>query len=137
MRHLPLGLEEVVAPTLVGYLLINALTFSLDLGCLAALHGGLRWPLPLAISLGYAVAFGVNFLLNRVLNFRSHDAVGRQLRRYVVVVIANYLLWILGLGDLLAAGGLDYRLARVAAGGCEAVYMYAAMRWVVFRPERP
>ena len=29
--------------------------------------------------------------------------------------------------------GADYRLARIAAGACEALYMYAAMRWLVFR----
>jgi hypothetical protein len=40
---------------------------------------------------------------------------------------------ILGVGAGLAALGLNYQLARLAAGGCEAVYMYAAMRWVVFR----
>jgi hypothetical protein len=27
----------------------------------------------------------------------------------------------------------DYRLARIAADACEALYMYAAMRWLVFR----
>ena len=27
---------------------------------------------------------------------------------------------------------MDYRLARIAAGACEALYIYAAMRWLVF-----
>ena len=45
----------------------------------------------------------------------------------------NYLVWILGVGDGLTALGADYRLARIAAGTCEALYMYAAMRWLVFR----
>ena len=40
---------------------------------------------------------------------------------------------ILGVGAGLAALGVDYRLARIVAGICEAVYMYAAMRWLVFR----
>jgi len=57
---------------------------------------------------------------------------------YTAVVIVNYLAWILGVGDGLAALGLDYRLARIAAGACEALYMYAAMRWLVFRDvQRP
>jgi hypothetical protein len=47
-------------------------------------------------------------------------------------VAVNYLVWILGVGDGLAALGADYRLARIAAGACEALYMYAAMRWLVF-----
>jgi hypothetical protein len=37
------------------------------------------------------------------------------------------------LADGLATLGLDYRLARVVAGACEALYMYAAMRCLVFR----
>jgi hypothetical protein len=52
---------------------------------------------------------------------------------YVVVVVINYLAWILGVGAGLAALGVEYHVARVAAGVCEGVYMYCAMRWVVFR----
>jgi hypothetical protein len=48
----------------------------------------------------------------------------------------NYFAWILGIGAGLAAAGVDYRLARVIAGACESVYMYAAMRWLVFRDTR-
>jgi hypothetical protein len=50
-RRLPFGLADVVAPSLVGYLLINLCTFFLDLSLLAAFHGGLRWPVPLAVTL--------------------------------------------------------------------------------------
>jgi len=56
---------------------------------------------------------------------------------YAVVIAVNYLAIILGVGAGLAALGLSYQLARVAAGGCEAAYMYAALRWVVFRDARP
>jgi len=52
---------------------------------------------------------------------------------YTVVATVNYFAWILGIGAGLAAVGVDYRLARVIAGACESVYMYAAMRWLVFR----
>jgi hypothetical protein len=50
-----------------------------------------------------------------------------------VVVVVNYLAFILGVSSLLTAIGVEYRLARILAGACEAVYMYSAMRWVVFR----
>jgi hypothetical protein len=56
---------------------------------------------------------------------------------WIAVVITNYLAWILGVGAGLAALGVNYQAARIIAGGCEAVYMYAAMRWVVFRDTRP
>ncbi len=55
---------------------------------------------------------------------------------YAGVVVVNYLAWILGVGAGLATLGVSYQLARVIAGACEAVYMYAAMRWLVFRDSR-
>jgi hypothetical protein len=50
-----------------------------------------------------------------------------------VVVIVNYLAFILGVSTGLAALGVQYQLSRLAAAICEAVYMYSAMRWLVFR----
>lgn len=133
VSRLPFGLDRVIPPNLLGFALINGFTFAIDLSCLTALHGVLRWPLPVSITLGYATASGVSYVLNRALNFRSHSAVGPQVAVYTAVVIVNYLAWILGLGDGLAAAGLDFRLARILAGCSEAVFMYSAMRWVVFR----
>src|SRR3954451_21666800 len=116
---LPFGLSRVVAPSLVGFALLNALTFSIDLGLLTTFHGDLGWPLPVSITIGYVTAFGLSYLLNRRFNFRSHAPVGAQLPVYVGVVTVNYLVWILGVGDGLARV-VDYRLARVVAGLCEA-----------------
>jgi putative flippase GtrA len=131
--RLPFGLADVVAPNVLGFAIINSVTFGVDLGCLTALHGGLRWPVPLAITVSYIAAFALSYALNRALNFRSHGELGPQIRVYLAVVIVNYLAWILGVGSGLAALGVDYRAARIAAGAGEAVYMYAAMRWLVFR----
>ncbi len=132
-RRLPFGLDRVVAPNMVGFVLINSGTFATDLVLLTILHGGLRWPVPVSITASYLTAAGLSYLLNRTLNFRSHGAVAPQMGVYAAVVIVNYLAWILGVGAGLAALGLDYRLARILAAVCEAGYMYAAMRWVVFR----
>lgn len=133
VRRLPFGLAGLVSPRLTGFLVISALTFTVDLALLTAVHGGLRWPLPVSITVAYAAASALGYLLNRVLNFRSHGAVGTQVAWYAAVVIVNYLACILGVTTALAALGTDYRLARVAAAGCEAAYMYAALRWIVFR----
>ncbi len=135
-RRLPFGLSRVVAPSLLGYLLINLCTFFLDLTLLAVFHGGLKWPLPVAVTLSYGSASAVSYGLNRVLNFRSHGALGTQLPVFAAVSASNYLLFVLGLTDALAAVGVYYELARVIAALCEAAYLYAMMRWVVFRDAR-
>ena len=135
-RHLPFGLAEVVAPSLVGYLLINLCTFFIDLGLLGLFHGTFRWPIPLAVTLSYGTASAVSYVLNRVLNFRSHENVGRQFPVFAAVSVSNYLIFVLGLTDLLSAAGVYYELSRVVAACCEAVYLYCMLRWVVFRDTR-
>jgi putative flippase GtrA len=132
-RRLPFGLSEVVAPSLVGYLLINLCTFFVDLGLLGLFHGIVRWPIPVAVTLSYGTASVISYVLNRVLNFRSHDNVGRQFPLYVAVSASNYLIFVLGLTDLLSTLGVYYELSRVIAACCEAVYLYTMMRFVVFR----
>jgi putative flippase GtrA len=131
--RLPFGLKSFVAPTFLGFCLINGLTFAVDLTILTGLHSGLAVPVPIAVTVAYATAFALSYALNRTFNFRSHAPVGPQLAVYVVVVIVNYLVFILGVSSVLAAVGVQYQLARLVAGCCEAVYMYCAMRWLVFR----
>jgi putative flippase GtrA len=132
--RLPFGLGRVVTGSMVGFAVINGFTFAVDLLLLTALHGGLGLPLGAAVTGGYACAFGLGFGLNRWLNFRSHAPVGRQMGWYVLAVVVNYAVVLLGVTEVLTALGVPYQLARVAAGAAEAVFMYCALRWVVFRP---
>jgi putative flippase GtrA len=133
VKRLPFGLSSIVAPTFLGFCLINSFTFGVDLALLYTLHDVLHLPVPIAVSVAYACAFALSYVLNRIFNFQSHAPVGPQVAVYVVVVVINYLAFILGLVTLLTALGVDYRIARLIAGACEAVYMYSALRWVVFR----
>ena len=133
VARLPFGLSSVVAPTFLGFCLINGFTFGVDLVLLYLMHGVLALPVPMAVSVAYACAFALSYVLNRLFNFASHAPVGPQFAVYVVVVVVNYLAFILGVSSLLTALGVDYRIARLGAGACEAVFMYSMMRWVVFR----
>ena len=133
VARLPFGLDSIVAPTFLGFVVLNGCTFGVDLLLLTLLHGVLHVALPIAVTAAYACAFTLSYILNRVLNFRSHGAVGPQLAVYVVVVVVNYLAFILGVSSGLAAIGVEYHVARIVAGVCEAVFIYSAMRWLVFR----
>jgi putative flippase GtrA len=133
VNRLPFGLSSVIAPTFLGFCLINGITFSVDLAILTSLRGGLGLPVPVAVTIAYACAFTLSYVLNRTFNFQSHAPVGPQVAVYVLVVVVNYLVFILGVTSVLAAIGVQYQLSRLVAGICEAVYMYSAMRWVVFR----
>jgi putative flippase GtrA len=121
---------------MLRYLVISAFTFALDLVLLTVVHGSLGWPLPVAVTIGYAVALSVNYLLNRVLNFRSREPIGPESLRYAGAVAINFGVVLLGVTTGLAAAGVPYQGARVAAGACEGVFMYCAMRWFVFAVAR-
>jgi putative flippase GtrA len=131
VNRLPFG----IAPNFLGFALINGFTFGVDLLLLTAFHGWWGLPLWLATTLGYSGAFALSFVLNRTLNFRSHAPVGRQTAWYVLAIAVNYVAFLLGVTGGLAAVGLEYHVSRIVAGACEGVFMYCALRWVVF-PER-
>lgn len=133
VRWLPFGLSRVVAPSFLGFTIINGLTFGIDLALLMTFRTGLGLPVPIAFTLAYVLAFGLSFVLNRALNFRSHAPVGPQAGLYAVAILINYLAFILGVGSALTAIGLQYVLSRIVAGACEATFMYSVMRWIIFR----
>jgi len=135
--RLPGRLAPLIAPSLVGFVLINGFTFGVDLALLTLLHGGLAWPLWLAITLSYLTAFGLAFLLNRTLNFRSHAPLRRQTGLYLAAMAINYGAILIGIGDGLTTLGVRYQLARIIAGACEGVFMYSALRWVIFNYQTP
>jgi len=131
--RLPFGLAQIIAPNMLGFAVISTATFTLNLVLLIVFHGTLGWPVAVSITLAYLAGSGLGYLLNRSLNFRSHGAVAPQLGIFTVVATVNYFALILGIGAGLTTVGVDYRLSRLIAGACESVYMYAAMRWLVFR----
>ncbi|WP_352235715.1 GtrA family protein [Lentzea sp. NBRC 102530] len=133
VRWLPLRLSRVVAPSFLGFALINGFTFGIDLLLLTLLRSGLGLLVPLAFTIAYVLAFGLSFVLNRALNFRSHAPVGPQAGLYAVAILINYLAFVLGVGSALTELGLQYHLSRIVAGACEAAFMYSVLRWVVFR----
>ncbi|HEX8866354.1 MAG TPA: GtrA family protein [Lentzea sp.] len=136
VRWLPFGLSRVVAPSFLGFAIINGFTFGIDLLLLMLFRSGLGLPVPIAFTLAYVIAFGLSFVLNRALNFRSHAPVGPQAGLYAVAILINYLAFILGVGSALTAIGLQYVLSRIVAGACEAAFMYSVMRWIIFRDTR-
>jgi putative flippase GtrA len=120
------------ARSLPRFLIIGVLSFIIDAGTLFLTHGLLKMWLPLATTIAYAVAFTVNFGLNRVWAFGSTAAVTGQATRYIALTGVNYLITLL-IVDGLAALGMSYLLAKVIATAVIAGINYVAYRNWVFR----
>jgi len=132
-ERLPFGLSGVIPPNVVGYVLINLCTFCIDLGLLTLFHGVFKVIAPVAVTLSYGIACLVSYAVNRILNFRSHGALGTQLPLSVAIFVVNYLVFLLGMFEGLLALGVEYQLARLLCACCEGVFLYCCMRWLVFR----
>jgi putative flippase GtrA len=74
VTRLPFGLNSLVAPTLLGFIVINGGTFAFDLSMLTVLPGVLDVPMPVSVTVAHACAFTLSYLLN----FRLHAVVGSQ-----------------------------------------------------------
>jgi len=125
-------LRRLIPRELAGFAVIGAFTFTLDLALLAVLRDLTPLPLPVAVSIAYLVASGLNFALNRTLNFHSRAPIGGQVLRYAVVLLGDYLLTV-GISTGLNELGLYFVVARVTASFFVAVFTYSASRWWVFR----
>jgi putative flippase GtrA len=134
--RLPPRLRRLLPRELVGFAILGAFTLSVDLALLVLLRHRTQLPLPAAVSIAYVCAFGLNFVLNRTVNFRSRAPVGSQAFRYALVILGDYLLTV-GVSSGLSALGLDFQIARLFASFVVAVFTYSASRWWVFRDRLP
>nr|WP_244960255.1 GtrA family protein [Actinomyces faecalis] len=132
-RLLPSFVRRVVPVTFVGYALINGSAFVLDVSILWGLYEHLHLFYPLAVTIGYAVAGAYSLLLNRWLNFQVRGHLATQGSRYLVGLVSQYVIFILGLSSLLHWLGVNAELARFVSACCEGLYLYTLMRLWVFR----
>ena len=130
-RLLP-GWLSWIPPTWIGWAVLSLTTFALDIALLSLLvHVG-KVPYPVAVSIGFGVAAIANFLLNRWLNFRAEGDLAKQTGKQSVVVVSNYVLWVLGFSSLLEWSGVPPEVSRLCAAVVEGLYMYLMMRFWVF-----
>ncbi|MBU2668020.1 GtrA family protein [Actinoplanes bogorensis] len=129
--RLPAPLRRFVSRELIGFAILSAGTFAFDLALLWLIRHTTPLPVPAAVSVAYIAAVGLNYLLNRTFNFRSHAPMGRESLRYAVVAAADYLLTV-GLTSGLSAIGVEFWTSRLASAVAVALLVYVAARWFVF-----
>ena len=132
-RALPARLRRFIPETFIGYAVINGSAFVLDMICLTIFYDHLHWFYPVAVTVWYAVAGLYSLLLNRWLNFQSHEHLALQGSRYFLGLASQYVIFILGLSSLLHWFGVNAQVARVISACCEGLYLYVFVRLWVFR----
>ena len=124
-----------ITPELVGFVILGTFTFLIDMAILAGLK---TWapavPLPVDVAAGYLCAFGLNYVLNRTVNFKSHAPVGGQVLRYTVITLLD-LAFTTAVTTWLADVGVPFAVARVGEACCVGLFTYVGARFWVFRKE--
>jgi len=114
-----------------AFLAVGLASAAVDAGTFLTLHhfGLAAW---LANTIGYTLAFVVNYQGNRVIVFKAGSVPG-ALVRYCVLVVFNWLVST-GLVQLGLMAGLVPWLAKGVSMAVVALVNFGAMRWWVFKP---
>src|SRR5262245_8808335 len=123
--------SRTIGGSAVRFLVVGVLSVAVDAGALYVLHGVLHVWLPVATALAFLVAFVVNFGLNRVWAFKTAGNVGRQLRRYLSLVLINLVLTVI-LVQGLTWLGLPYLVAKGVTSALLAIANYIVSRKWIF-----
>lgn len=114
----------------VRFLIVGGLSVATDTGALFVFHGVLGIWLPVATVLAFAVAFVVNFGLNRAWAFGATGGMGGQVWRYLALVMVNLAATVLLVQGLTSAG-LPYLVAKViTAAGLAVVNYLVSKKWI-------
>lgn len=126
----------------VRFGLVGALNSVVGLGVIYGLDLGLHVAPELANAAGYAVGVTVSFTLSKTFVFRSKERVGATGPRYLMVILAAFLLnqAVLRVAlALLGKGTLQHAAAQLSGMACYTAFSFLACQFWVFksRPSAP
>lgn len=135
-ERLPTGLRRqlriLAESSVVRFVIVGGLSFALDLGILAILHGGFGVDLWIATPIAFVTSLVFNFLFQRLFTFRasSHRAVSAA--KYLLLVFFNIVV-----SDLIVTGfdsqGWSYVAGKVTATVMTTVWNYLLYRHWIFK----
>lgn len=120
------------------FLIVGAISFGVDIGCLKLFYGVLHLELAFSTLMSFSLAFGVNFTASRQWVFTAtaqQNHAQYQIIRYLALVMVNLILT-LTIVVGLSSTGMSYLLAKVLAAGINAVGNFFAYRHWVFASPR-
>lgn len=126
---------RVWASSAVRYLVVGLFAYAFDVGLLALLHDVLGVPLTIATPVAFLTSFGVTYLLQRTVAFRSQTSMSASATKYAILVAFNTLATT-GIVSLAPALGLPWIVGKTAAVASTTVWNFFCYRYWIF-PDRP
>lgn len=116
--------------TLVRYVAVGVLSLVVDAGTLWLLYEVAHRPLWLATTAGFWLSFAFNFGANKYVTFGARTDGRRQLVRYCVLVLANYLANLAIVTGLVELGMAAVVAKVIAVALLTGVNFFAYRQWV-------
>jgi putative flippase GtrA len=113
------------------FLVVGAVSVTVDAGLLYILHGRLGMWLPPATALSFLAGFIVNFALNRQWSFGATGTLHRQLVRYLALVGGNLLVTV-ALVQAITWLGVSYLIAKILTTAALSAVNYVISRKYIF-----
>ena len=113
---------------------VGVLTFGINFASFALLYGRVHLPYALAATLAYAITVACHFSLNKFFTFSARQqAFGRNLPRYGLMLVVNYLITILAQWTTVEELHLTPYFGVVLATVGTAISSFFIMKYFVFR----
>lgn len=118
---------------LLNYSVVGAVTGFLYFGAIIFATEILNLEYRIAVSVSYVIAVSFHFIANREFTFAAYDGVVRkQLIRYLIVLLLNYLITIGVVTYLVDILFCSHYLAAIIAIGTTVAVGYIASKFWVF-----
>lgn len=115
------------------YVIVGTSGFAIDMALLLIFVEWFHVVPKIAVIINYPIALGFNFLMNKHWSFGSTGASHKELVRYLILAVWNYIFAVSAMYFGNEVLGLPYLLVRVASIACMVFWNFALYRLWVYR----
>lgn len=129
-------LQELFESSILRYLGVGGTAFVVDFGATVLARDVLKLPLWLAVTIGLAAGFVVNFALQRNFAFRTDRPYAWSMFLYISLVLFNWIATTIGMYVLVDQFGLSTASGKLICTVLTTMWNYPLYRFIVFPPKK-
>lgn len=129
-------LQEAFESSILRYLGVGGTAFVVDFGATVLARDVLHLPLWLAVSIGLAAGFVINFALQRNFAFRSDRPYAWSLLLYIALVLFNWGATTVGMYAIVEWMGYPTAIGKLVCTVVVTLWNYPLYRFIVFPPKK-
>jgi len=116
-----------------SYVCVGFCSVAVDILSLVLFTRALHLNTTLAATLSYGLGLAVVFILNKYWSFKSYGSTLGQLKRYLLLMSANYLIVVLAMYLLCDRTGVPPLIAKVGIIGIQTIWNFLLYKFWIFR----